>query len=242
MRILVTGAGGFVGSGFVRKAVSTSHKIKALIRNTNIARLEARLSKNEEVKYAIEDGRLELIYGDLLGDLSGICEGVDVVLHTAAKTYVDHSIRDPWSFLENNIIGTYRLIEDARKHNVKKFIMVSTDESLGEILEGAYKEDAPINPRNPYAFSKASCEALAMCYAHTYGLNTVITRMENIYGKLQHEQKAIPTFTRAALQNKPLPIYGSGDHIRQWLNLDDAVNAFLLLIETDTNKGEIYHI
>lgn len=241
MKILITGAGGFVASAFVRAALP-HYKMRALVRNTNVKRIEARLTDNESAKRLIRANRLEIVNGDLNGDISGICEGVDFVLHAAAKTYVDNSIKDPYSFVESNILGSFKLIEDARKHNVKKFIMVSTDETLGEIMEGAYKEDAPCNPRNPYAFSKMSCEGLAMCYAHTYGLNTVITRMENIYGILQHPQKVVPTFTKAANEDRKLPIYGSGDHVRQWLYLDDAVSAFQLLLEAETKKGEIYHI
>lgn len=236
MNILVSGASGFVGSAFIRHVLSsTSHKIRALVRNTNIKRIQSRLPEPQ-------NNKLDIVFGDLVGDISGICEGIDVVLHAGAKTYVDHSIKDPYPFIESNIIGSYKLIEDARKHNVKKFIMVSTDETLGEILSGSYKEDAPCNPRNPYAFSKMSCEGLAMCYAHTFGLNTIVTRMENIYGILQHPQKVFPTFVKAALNNQKLPIYGKGDHIRQWLYLDDAISAFLLLIEKETKKGEIYHI
>jgi dTDP-glucose 4,6-dehydratase len=242
-KILVTGAGGFVASGFVRRVLKNSdYKLKLLVRNSNPERLKARLFDHKDVDFALKNGRLEVIYGDLLGDISGICENVDFVLHAAAKTYVDHSIKAPDVFIQHNILGSYYLIEDAKKHNVKKFIMVSTDETLGEIMSGAYKEDAPPNPRNPYAFSKLSCEGLAMCYAHTYGLNTVITRMENIYGIYQHPQKVFPTFIKKANANDKLPIYGKGDHIRQWLYLDDAVDAFIKLFDYNTSKGEVYHI
>jgi dTDP-glucose 4,6-dehydratase len=151
---------------------------------------------------------------------------------------VDHSIRDPLPFVEANVLGTYRLLEDARRNKVQRFIHVSTDEVYGAILKGAYMEDARINPTNPYAASKAGADALTISYAHTFGLHTTVTRTENNYGIMQHPQKALPVFVRAALKDEPLPVYGDGQHVRQWLWVDDHVTGLLTLLEADHAPGK----
>jgi nucleoside-diphosphate-sugar epimerase len=186
MKILVTGGSGFIGSAFVRRVLLESdHSLRVLVRNTNQRNL-TRLNSFEHVRKAEFKGRLHVVYGDLLGDLSDLCEGCDAVVHFAAKTFVDHSIRDPLPFLETNVMGTHRLLEDARRNRVKRFVQVSTDEVYGSILEGAYSEESRINPTNPYAASKAGADALAISYAHSFGLHTTVTRTETNYGIFQH--------------------------------------------------------
>lgn len=209
---------------------------------TNQERIRKRLLDHLNVWQAKDDGRLEIVYGDLLGDISGLCEGVDAVIHCGAKTFVDHSIRDPGPFFEANTIGTYRLIEEARRQGVKKFIQVSTDEVYGSILEGAYDENAPVKPTNPYSASKAAADAIVQSYAHAFKMDTVITRTENNYGPYQHPQKAIPVWIRAAIKGDKLPIYGNGLHRRQWLWVEDHVDALLLLLKATTTPGDIYHV
>lgn len=247
MKLLVTGARGFIGSAFIRKWVvlkdSPITKIVAFARNTNDW-AKGRLEDHPQVAEAIKDGRIKVIYGDLNGDLSGLCESLDAVIHFAARTFVDHSIRDPEPFVQANTIGTMRLLEDARRQGVKAFIHVSTDEVYGQILEGAYAEDAPLNPRNPYAASKAGADALTQSYAHTFGMWTAVTRTENNYGPYQHPQKAIPVFTTKALENQKIPVYGDGKHVRQWLHVDDHVDALMLLLQNSKqlSSGEVWHI
>lgn len=236
MRLLVTGASGFIGSAFVRRALqSTEHFIVGLVRDTD----ERYITRLDSVR---GHERLRLVKGDLLGDLSGICEEIDAVVNFAARTFVDHSIRDTLPFIEANVLGTHRILEDARRNKVKRFIQVSTDEVYGAILEGAYSEDARINPTNPYAASKAGADALAISYAHTFGMHTTITRTENNYGPYQHPQKVFPAFVRRALAGDKLPIYGDGKHRRQWLWVDDHVDAILLLLATDYERGQVFHI
>jgi dTDP-glucose 4,6-dehydratase len=167
---------------------------------------------------------------------------VDAVVHFAAKTFVDYSIRDVWPFLQANVIGTYNLLEDARKYGVKRYIQIGTDEVYGAIKEGAYKEDARLNPTNPYSATKAGADCLALCYANTYGLHTTVTRTENNYGPMQGMEKAIPVFVRAALKGEPLPVYGDGKHRRMWLWVEDHIDALLLLLKADYPPGEIFHI
>jgi dTDP-glucose 4,6-dehydratase len=243
MKILVTGGSGFIGSAFVRHVLRhhPDHAVRCLVRNSNQRNLR-RLYDFDHVRQAEHEGRLHVIFGDLLGDVSDLCEQVDWVVHFAAKTFVDHSIRDPAPFMEANITGTHRLLEDARRNHVQRFIQVSTDEVYGAILEGAYAENARINPTNPYAASKAAADALAISYAHTYKLHTTITRTENNYGIMQHPQKAIPVFVKAACRDQPLPVYGDGLHVRQWLWVDDHVRGILRLLQSEYPAGEVFHI
>jgi dTDP-glucose 4,6-dehydratase len=243
MKVLVTGAGGFIGSALVRRALlNTSHQIKAFARRTNDERLRKRLFDHPQVQSALGNGRLEVTYGDLLGDISGLCEGVDAVIHAGAKTFVDHSIKDPDAFLQSNTVGTLRLLEEARRNRVSRYIQVSTDEVYGSILTGAYDEKAAINPTNPYSAAKAAADAFVISYAHTYGMRTVVTRTENNYGPFQHPQKAVPVFVKAVMKNQRIPLYGDGMHVRQWLWVDDHVDALLLLLEKDYEMGGIYHV
>lgn len=258
MRVLVTGHVGFVGSHFVKYLLGNiPHDVIGFSRysdENNLMRLESRIDEQYEWR------RLRMVWGDLTDAraVSGLCEGIDVVVNFAAKTFVDHSLKDRTPFIESNIIGADNLMEDATRYKVKRFVQVSTDEVYGQILTGAYKEDALLQPRNPYSWSKACADLNAIQRHRTYGFPVIVTRTENNFGSWQHRQKVLPTFVRCALGDDPVPVYGDGLHVRCWLYVREHCRAIWHLVETslrpDVHRpqdcppqgcdllGEVFHI
>ena len=238
MRILVTGVYGFIGSHFANLLLRKDEVDKII----GFGRETDQHNKNRlSVEVTVPGGRLSIVHGDLSKDISGLVEDVDIVVNFAAKTFVDHSIKDPSSFVKNNVIGTYNLLEQCRMYRPKLYIQVSTDEVYGSILNGSYKEDAPLNPTNPYSATKAAADMLVTSYFNTYGLPTIITRTENNYGHFQHRQKVFPNFVNKAMRGEKLPVYGDGMHSRMWLRVEDHCEAIWLLIKEGV-PGEIYHV
>jgi len=238
MKYLVTGCLGFIGSYFVKYLLENYNNITVIGINRNSN--QKNLKRLESV---LSDNRFTLYYADFSrDDLTDAFQDVDYVVHFGAKTFVDYSIRDPQPFIESNIVGTYRILEEARKcPTLKKYLQFSTDEVYGSILKGSYKEDSPLNPTNPYSATKATGDMLAISYYNTYNIPIVISRTENVYGPYQGKEKVVPTFVKKALSNEPLPIYGDGSHIRQWCHIEDAVRGALFLLENG-RPGKIYHI
>lgn len=241
--VLVTGCLGFIGSHFGRYILKeTDWNVVGFNRNTdqrNIHRIDDYIYDN--------NGRFRLIIGDLSdnNNVSGILEDIDYVVNFAAKTFVDHSIRDAQPFIQSNIVGTFNLLEEARrnKSTLKRYLQVSTDEVYGSILEGAYKEDARLNPTNPYSAAKAAADMLCISYFNTYRVPIIITRTENNFGEYQHPQKALPKFVKYAVEGKKLPVYGDGKHKRMWLYVLDHCSAIHhLLVSDKTEIGNIYHV
>lgn len=235
MRILITGVLGFIGSHFLKYTLTHYSDMSV----TGVARLSSQKSLLR-IKECLDNSKFTLVYGDLAEDISGLLENVDIVFNFAAKTFVDHSIKDPLPFMRSNIIGTYNLLEQARYYKTPLFVQISTDEVYGSILKGAYKENACLNPTNPYSSTKAAADMLVIAYGNTYHMPFIITRTENNYGKYQHPQKVFPVFVKYALTNKKLPVYGDGKHKRMWIRVEDHCSAIWHLVNKQA-RG-IYHV
>lgn len=232
MRVLVTGIYGFIGSYFAKWLLSMDSEVQIVG--------FGRDSEQKNQKRITKNPRLTIVHGDL-AEVSGLCEHIDVVINFAAKTFVDHSLKDIAPFIASNIIGADNLMQDATRYGVKRFVQVSTDEVYGQILVGSYKEDAVLNPRNPYAWAKACADLDAIQRHRTYGFPVIVTRTENNFGPWQHRQKAFPTFVRAALAGEPLPVYGDGLHVRCWLHVEEHCRAIWHLV-TKGILGEVFHV
>lgn len=238
--ILITGGMGFIGSNFI-------HYWKKNHPEDHLINIDLLTYAGNKDNVRSLDGQVgyQFVHGDI-GHAALINQqmkhGVDVVVHFAAESHVDRSIHNPRSFVLTNVAGTQCLLESARQHQVKKFIHISTDEvygSLGE--EGAFTETTPLAPNSPYSASKAGSDLLVRAYYETYGFPAVITRCSNNYGPRQFPEKLIPLIITRALRNEPIPIYGDGLNIRDWLYVDDHCSAIERVI-VDGVHGEVYNI
>lgn len=231
--ILVTGGAGFIGSNFVRYVLGQGHKVRVLDKLTYAGRLE-------NLKDVLE--KIEFVKGDICDPkiVEKSMKDVDVVVHFAAESHVDRSIESAENFVRTNVYGTYVLLEKARKYDVK-FVHISTDEVYGSIREGYFSEEDPLDPSSPYSATKASSDLLARAYYKTYGLPVMITRSSNNYGPYQYPEKLIPKIIIKALRNEPLPIYGTGKNVRDWIFVEDNCAAIYIVMKKG-NIGEIYNI
>ncbi len=239
MRLLVTGGLGFIGSNLIRYLLGKYKDI--VIINLDKMGIGSNINNLKDVE---RNEKYSLIKGSLLDfDLvSSLIKNVDAAINLAAETHVDRSIANPRIFLENNIIGTFNLLEAARIYNPKlRIIQVSTDEVYSDILIGSYKEEDRLKPSSPYSASKAAADMLCLAYHRTYNLDIVITRCTNNFGPYQFPEKLIPkTIIRASLGMK-IPIYGSGKNIRDWIYVLDHCEALEIILEKG-RAGEIYNI
>lgn len=238
MKILVTGALGFIGSNLIKKMLKTQNDISIV----GLNRLANTLN-NKRLENAVDDKRFKMYWADFAKDtITGAFKDVEYVLHLGAATFVDYSIRDPLPFIESNVVGTYRILEEARNcATLKKILYFSSDEVYGSILKGSYTEDAKLSPSNPYSCTKGAGELLAMAYHNTYKLPIIISRCENVYGFYQGKEKVFPTFVRQAMSDQKLTIFGDGGHIRQWIYNDDVASAVEILLQKG-NTGEVYNV
>jgi dTDP-glucose 4,6-dehydratase len=170
-----------------------------------------------------------------------ISRGCNLIVNFAAESHVDRSIESPAIFIETNVIGTYTVLEVARRNKVKRVIQVSTDEVYGSISKGSWDEDSPLEPNSPYSASKASADLLARSYVKTFGLDVIVTRCCNNYGPHQNPEKLIPLLITKILQGEDLPIYGNGKNIREWIHVSDHARA-LAFLSQKASYGEIYNI
>jgi dTDP-glucose 4,6-dehydratase len=241
MKLLVTGGAGFIGSSFVRYVLRTRKDVEVL--NLDLLTYAGNLRNVEEVA---EDPRYGFIRGDI-ADPKKVSQiflehPIDAVVNFAAETHVDRSIVDSAPFIRTNIEGTRCLLEQARRHKVPRFVQISTDEVYGSLgPSGSFREDTPIDPSSPYSASKASADMLALAYHRTYGVPVLITRCSNNYGPYQFPEKLIPVLITNAMEDRPLPIYGDGLNVREWIFADEHSRAVLMALEKG-KPGEVYNI
>jgi dTDP-glucose 4,6-dehydratase len=238
MKVFVTGGCGFIGSNFIRYMLSKH----ADVRITNLDKLT--YAGNRENLSDVETNQnYSFVQGDIC-DKNTVCKLVkdsDVIVNFAAETHVDRSIMEPDSFVKTDILGTFTLIEAAKEFSHKRYIQISTDEVYGSIEKGSFTEKSPISPNSPYAASKASGELLALSYVKTYKFPAIIIRSSNNFGPYQYPEKLIPLFVTNALQDKPLPLYGEGKNVRDWLYVLDNCEAIDLVLRKG-KTGEIYNV
>ncbi|HLJ47030.1 MAG TPA: dTDP-glucose 4,6-dehydratase [Bryobacteraceae bacterium] len=240
MRILVTGGAGFIGSAFIRLALrSTDHEIVNLDKLTYAGNLENLASVGDHPRYRFV--RADIADREAVEQVVGESKP-DTLVHFAAESHVDRSIFAPTPVFDTNLRGTFTLLEVARAHAIGRFIHVSTDEVYGS-LEAPLEADEtfPLNPSSPYSAAKAGSDLLALAYAKTYKMPVIVTRASNNYGPHQFPEKLIPLMISNALEDKPLPVYGDGMQVRDWLFADDHCRAILTLVGKG-RVGEIYNI
>jgi len=237
---LITGGCGFIGSNFI-------HNILSVEDGANIINLD-KLTYAGNLKnhaHLESNPHYHFVKGDICNQdlVENLFEkfNPDYLINFAAETHVDRSIGKPDDFIKTDIIGTFSLLEAARKNALKCFIQISTDEVYGSISEGSSLETDPLMPRNPYSASKAGADRLAYSYFTTYDIPVIITRASNNFGKYQYPEKLIPLFVTNAIDDLPLPIYGDGKNIRDWLYVEDHCNAIYFLLNNG-KKGEVYNI
>lgn len=235
-KILVTGGAGFMGSAFVRSAVKKGYRIVVV----------------DKLTYAGDLKRLEAVKGAYIFYKADICnkkrlleifnkEKPDRIVHFAAETHVDRSIKNSEPFIETNVTGTQVLLDIAREKGVSKFVHISTDEVYGDIKKGKFSEDSPLLPNSPYAASKAAADLLIRSYIKTYDFPAIIVRPCNNYGPWQYPEKFIPVIIYKAYRGEKVPIYGKGLNIREWLYVRDCVEAISLILEKAV-AGGVYNI
>ena len=246
MKLLVTGGAGFIGSAVVRLAIAQGHQVVVLDALTYAACLDNLAPVSDSDKYRFVEGDIcdrELL-DQVLGD-----HRPEAVMHLAAESHVDRSIDGPGAFIETNITGTYTLLEAARcywrdsgKPDSFRFHHISTDEVFGSLGKtGHFTEETPYAPNSPYAASKASSDHLVRAWHETYGLPVVLSNCSNNYGPYHFPEKLIPVIIINALAGKPLPIYGNGENVRDWLYVEDHANALLTVLSKGT-IGSSYNI
>jgi len=235
---LVTGAQGFIGS-FLVKYILKNYPKTTVIGITRNSSIKNRLRLED----AWDNSRFQMVYLDFSKDnMTEYFQEVDYVFHVGAKTAVDHSILDPEPYIQSNVIGTYKLLEAARKsRTIKCFFHISTDEVYGSCSGEAFTEDSTLLPGNPYSMTKAASDMFVLGYHNTYGLPTITTRTENVYGIYQGIEKAMPTFIKQLLSGNPMTLYGDGLHQRRWIHVEDKCSALLYLLEYG-KIGETYNI
>jgi dTDP-glucose 4,6-dehydratase len=238
----VTGGAGFIGSNFVRRVLEDSYPG---LEGAEVTVLDALTYSGNQANLAsvADSPRYHFVTGDIrdVELLDRLVPSVDSIVHFAAESHVDRSVRDASIFVETNVLGTQRLLDAALRHETPRFVHVSTDEVYGSISEGSWDENRPLEPNSPYAASKAGSDLLARSYHRTHGLNLSITRCSNNYGPFHFPEKVIPLFVTNLIDDKHVPLYGEGNNIRDWLHVDDHCRGIAMVLVTG-RAGEVYNI
>jgi len=239
MKILVTGGAGFIGSEFVRQAVRKRYEIIVVDSLTYAGDME----RLKEVEGAYKFYKINIRdYHELKKVFES--EKPQIVVHFAAESHVDRSIMDPFSFIKTNVEGTLNLLELSKEYGkwLERFINISTDEVYGDLGEkGMFTEESPLKPNSPYSASKAAADMLGRAYHRTYGLPIITVRPSNNYGPWQYPEKFIPVVIVKAIKDEPIPIYGTGLNVREWLYVEDCADAVLRIMEKG-KVGEVYNV
>jgi dTDP-glucose 4,6-dehydratase len=237
-RFLVTGGAGFIGSNYIRYLL---HKRPdSAVINLDKLTYAGNLDNLRDVE---KNPRYRFVQGDICDDklVNQLAAEAEVIVNFAAESHVDRSIGAPDDFIRTDVFGAFVLLEAARQHKIKKFIQISTDEVYGSILKGSFKETEALMPSSPYSASKSGADRLAYSYFVTYGVPVIITRCSNNFGPYQYPEKLIPLFVTNALENKPLPIYGDGKNVRDWIYVEDHCDAIDFVFEHGKD-GEVYNV
>src|SRR5882724_9394562 len=240
IRILITGGAGFIGSAFVRLALAELPGCKV----TNLDSLT--YAGNPDNLAGLDPERHRFVQGDITDSSAVLAalEGVDTIVNFAAESHVDRSILSATEFIRTNVLGTQVLLDAARVRGVKRFLQVSTDEVMGSLPPDAgafFTESSPFEPNSPYAASKAAAEHLVRAAHHTFGLDTVITRCGNNYGPRQFPEKFLPLALSNALNDEPIPVYGDGRNVRDWIYVEDHCRAIYLTM-VKGRPGAVYNV
>ncbi|MEV6179083.1 dTDP-glucose 4,6-dehydratase [Streptomyces sp. NPDC052015] len=240
MRILVTGGAGFIGSHYVRTMLDGGYPG---FEDAHVTVLDLLTYAGNRDNLPASHPRLTFVRGDILDRelLRTVLDGQDAVVHFAAESHVDRSIASGAAFVRTNVEGTQALLEACLAVGVERMVHVSTDEVYGSIEEGSWTEESPLLPNSPYAASKASSDLIALAYVRTHGLHVSVTRCSNNYGPYQHPEKFIPLAVTHLLEGRPIPVYGDGRQVREWLHVDDHCRAVHRVL-TGGRAGEAYNI
>jgi dTDP-glucose 4,6-dehydratase len=242
MGLLVTGAAGFIGSNYVRRALTGAYPGLADAEITVLDKLTyaGNLANLDEVA---NSSRLRFVHGDILdaGLVDELMSHTDQVVHFAAESHVDRSILGAADFVMTNVVGTQTLLDAALRHGINAFVHVSTDEVYGSIEVGSWPETHPLEPNSPYSASKASSDLLARSYHRTHGLPVRVTRCSNNYGPYHFPEKVIPLFVTNLIDGLTVPLYGDGGNVRDWLHVDDHCRG-IELVRAGGRDGEVYNI